>query len=348
MTKRTWLKLAAVAAGTYVVAKRVLPPSYSFAGKVAIVTGGSRGLGLELARRLGAQGAHVAICARDPDELAAAVEDLDRRGVEAFAGPCDVTDRGQVAGFVRAVLGRFGRIDLLINNAGLIEAGPVEEMTEADYDASLAVHFYAPLYFVEAALPAMKRQRSGRIVNIASIGGLMNQPHILPYNVGKFALVAYSEGLGVELAKDGIRVTTVCPGLMRTGSPFNASFKGQHRKEFGWFAGIGSLPVISISSGDAADRILDAVARGKREFVFPALWKGITTGHDLFKNTSLAVMEQMNKLFPGPGGIGTGVRLGRESESAFTRSPVTALNREAASRNNEWTPDPATVNPQEG
>ncbi|HEX6984887.1 MAG TPA: SDR family oxidoreductase [Planctomycetaceae bacterium] len=336
MHARSWLKVAAVAAGGYVVAKRLLPPSYSFADKVVIVTGGSRGLGLELSRRLADAGAHLAICARDPEELAAAAEELSDRGRgDVFAGPCDVTDRGQVADFVRAVVGRFGRVDVLINNAGVIEVGPMEEITEEDYDRALATHLYGPLYFVEAVLPAMKRRRAGRIANIASIGGRISVPHLLSYTASKFALVGWSEGLGVELAREGIRVTTVCPGLMRTGSPFNASFKGQHRKEFAWFAGLGSLPVLSIDSGTAADRILDAVARGKREYIFPVLWKTVVTAHDLFRNTSLFVSENMNRLYPGPGGIGTGRRLGWESESAFTRSPVTALNRAAARRNNE-------------
>ena len=336
MTKRTWLKVAALAAGGYLVAKRIAPPAYSFADRVVIVTGGSRGLGLELSRRLAASGAHIAICAREPEELAAAADELSEiASGDVFAGPCDVTDRDEVGAFVREVLRRYGRVDVLINNAGVIDAGPVEMMTEADYDRSIATHLYAPIYFVDAVLPAMKRQRGGRIANIASIGGRISVPHLVPYTASKFALVGWSEGLGVELAKDRVRVTTICPGLMRTGSPFNAGFKGQHRKEFGWFVGLGSMPVLSISSGAAADRILDAIARGKREYIFPVLWKAAVTGHDLFRNTSLFIAENMNRLYPRPGGIETGRRLGWESESAFTRSPITALNRAAAARNNE-------------
>lgn len=337
MKPEAWLKLAAVAAGGYLVATRLLPPGYSFAGKVVIVTGGSRGLGLELARRLADAGSHIAICARNSEELKAAQDDLRPRaeGV-VIAEVCDVIDRSQVTAFVRRVFDRFGRIDVLINNAGVIEAGPVETMTEGDYRRSIETHLFGPLHFVDAVLPVMKQQRHGKIVNIASIGGKISPPHILSYTAGKFALVGWSEGLGVELAKDGIRVTTVCPGLMRTGSMINAGFKGQHRKEYGWFAVGSSLPVLSIDSGTAADRILDAVARGRREYVFPVLWRAIVGGHDLFRNTSLCVMENMNRLFPGPGGIGTERRLGRDSESRFTQSPVTSLSRTAAQRNNEY------------
>jgi NAD(P)-dependent dehydrogenase (short-subunit alcohol dehydrogenase family) len=329
------LKLAAIGAGGYVVAKRLLPPSYTFAGKVAIVTGGSRGLGLELARQLALSGAHVAICARDETELEVARDDLASLGADAFAASCDVTDRGDVERFVGEVLDRFGRVDVLINNAGIIQASPVECTTEEDYDRSLATHFYGPMYFVEAVLPGMKARRQGRIANIASIGGKLSPPHLLPYTAGKFALVGYSEGLGVELAKDGIRVTTICPGLMRTGSIVNAEFKGQHRKEYGWFAAGASIPVVTIDSTEAARRILDAIARGRREFIFPNFWKLAVTGHDVFRDTSLAVMEQMNKLFPSPGGIGPETRIGSESESAFTRRVVSESNREAALRNNE-------------
>ncbi|MBA3314641.1 MAG: SDR family oxidoreductase [Planctomycetota bacterium] len=335
MRKRTLLKLATVAAGGYIVAKRMLPPGYTYAGKVAIVTGGSRGLGLELARNLVLSGAHVAICARDEAELEVAREELEARGADVYAAACDVTERSDVERFVGDVVSRFGRVDVLINNAGIIAASPTECLTEDDYDRSLATHLYGPMYFIEAVLPHMKARRQGRIANIASIGGKLSPPHILSYTAGKFALVGYSEGLGVELAKDGIRVTTVCPGLMRTGSMINAEFKGQHRKEYGWFAAGASIPVVTIDSTEAARRILDAVARGRREYIFPIFWKIVVTGHELFRDTSLAVMEQMNKLFPTPGGIGPESRLGRDSESAFTRSAFTQANREAAVRNNE-------------
>jgi NAD(P)-dependent dehydrogenase (short-subunit alcohol dehydrogenase family) len=335
MRKGTVLKFAALAAGGYLIAQRVLPPGYSFAGKVAIVTGGSRGLGLELARQLALSGAHVAICARDEAELEVAREMLEARGADVFAAACDVTVRDEVERFVGDVLARFGRVDVLINNAGIIQATPMECATEDDYDRSLATHFYGPMYFVEAVLPHMQGRRQGRIANIASIGGKLSPPHLLPYTASKFALVGYSEGLGVELAKDGIRVTTICPGLMRTGSMVNAEFKGQHRKEYGWFAAGASIPVVTIDSTEAARRILDAIARGRREFIFPNFWKIAVTGHDVFRDTSLAVMAQMNKLFPAPGGIGPAQRKGFESESAFTRSKLTHANREAAVRNNE-------------
>ena len=119
----------------------------------------------------------------------------------------------------------------------------------------MAVHFWGPLQTMPAAIPVMRRQRGGRIVNVSSIGGKIGVPHLAPYCASKFALTGLSESMRAELAKDGIHVTTVCPGMMRTGSPFNAWFKGRHREEFAWFAISDSLPVASIDA--AASRVAD-------------------------------------------------------------------------------------------
>src|SRR5205807_1998888 len=121
-------------------------------------------------------------------------------------------------------------------------------------EEAMRVMYWGPLYAMLAVLPQMRARREGRIVNISSIGGRVPVPHLLPYVGGKFALTGLSDGMHAELAKDGIRVTTVCPGLMRTGSPPNADFKGQHRKEYAWFAISGALPLFSISAERAARR----------------------------------------------------------------------------------------------
>lgn len=222
MNSRTWLGVGAVAAGFFLArsaarrARRI-----SLANKVVVVTGGSRGLGLVLARALLARGARVAICARDVEALDRVHHELSARGT-VFAAPCDVTDRADVGRFMWRVKEALGPIDALINNAGVIQVGPMELMAAEDFDAALSAHFWAPLFTTLAVLPQMRRRREGRIVNIASIGGKVALPHLLPYSVSKFALHGFSSGLRSELAKDGIRVTTVCPGLMRTGSAGNA------------------------------------------------------------------------------------------------------------------------------
>ena len=129
----------------------------------------------------------------------------------------------------------------------MIQVGPLEEMTVEDYEESMKVHFWAPFYLVEAVLPGMRQRQRGRIVNIASIGGKISVPHLLPYSASKFALVGFSEGLRAELAADRIYVTTACPGLMRTGSHVHATFKGQHKKEYTWFSIANASPLLSTS-----------------------------------------------------------------------------------------------------
>jgi NAD(P)-dependent dehydrogenase (short-subunit alcohol dehydrogenase family) len=308
---------------------------YDLRDKVVLITGGSRGLGLVLAREAGRQGAHVAICARDAEELVRARADLRGRGVHLFAIPCDVTDREQVDETVRAVERHFGRLDVLINNAGVIEVGPVETMTLADYEEAMNTHFWAPLYATLAALPGMRRRRQGRIVNISSIGGKIALPHLVPYDASKFALVGLSEGLRAELGREGIVVTTVCPGLMRTGSPRNAYFKGQHRAEYVWFSLGDALPIMSTSAESAARQILDACKRGDAEIVLTIPSKVAAAFHGLFPGLTADILGVVNRFLPGPGGIGTERALGKDSQSALSPSPLTVLNERAAARNNE-------------
>jgi NAD(P)-dependent dehydrogenase (short-subunit alcohol dehydrogenase family) len=158
-------------------------------------------------------------------------------------------------------------LDVLINAAVVIQAGPVGHMTVADYEDAMATHFWGPLFTILAALPHMRRAGARRIVNISSIGGKMLVPHLLPYCASKFALTALSEGLRAELASAGIRVTTVCPGLMRTGSTYNAWFKGQSRREFAWFHVSDSIPGISIDARRAARQVIAACRRGDAELI---------------------------------------------------------------------------------
>jgi NAD(P)-dependent dehydrogenase (short-subunit alcohol dehydrogenase family) len=314
---------------------------YDLRDKVVLVTGGSRGLGLVLAREAGRQGAHVAICARDAEELARARTDLRGRGAHMFAIPCDVTDREDVDRMVLAVENHFGRVDVLVNNAGVIEVGPVETMTLADYEEAMATHFWAPLYATLAVLPGMRQRRQGRIVNISSIGGKVAVPHLVPYDASKFALVGLSEGLRAELAREGIVVTTICPGLMRTGSPRHAWFKGQHRAEYAWFSLGDALPLLSTSAESAARQVLDACKRGDAEVVLTLPAKLAVAFHGLFPGLTADFLGLVNRFLPGPGGIGTERARGKDSESAVSPSVLTALNERAAARNNELEPGPA-------
>src|SRR3977135_2704493 len=158
-------------------------------GRNVLVTGGSRGLGLVIARQLALAGARVAICARDEETLERARAELATYGGRVLAVKCDVTRRDEVEQMVARVADELGPIDALINNAGTITVGPVDTMDVEDFQAAMDVTFWAPLHVILAVLPDMRRRRAGRIVNVASIGGKISVPHLLPYSPSKVARV---------------------------------------------------------------------------------------------------------------------------------------------------------------
>jgi len=331
------LLLAAAGVGALLAARAVLKRQreYNFRGKAVLITGGSRGLGLVLARELAREGARLAICARDPKELERAQNELQRMGADVIAVPCDVTDRAQVNEMVSVVRRHFGEIDVLVNNAGIIQVGPVEVTTLDDYEEAMKTHFWGPLYTTFAVLPDMRRRGEGRIVNVSSIGGKISVPHLLPYSASKFALVGLSEGLRAELGKDGIVVTTVCPGLVRTGSPRNATFKGQHRAEYAWFSISDSFPATSMKAERAARQIIAACRRGEAEVILSLQAVLAVKFHQLFPELSSDLLQLANRLLPAPGGIGKKRAKGKDSESEFSPSLLTTLGDKAALRNNE-------------
>jgi NAD(P)-dependent dehydrogenase (short-subunit alcohol dehydrogenase family) len=304
-------------------------------GKVALITGGSRGLGLVLARHLATEGARIAICARDEQELLEARRDLQTRGADVFATPCDLRNRHEVEAMVARVEAHFGSIDILINTAGVISVGPLEEMTIEDFYDAMDSNFWSGVYTALSVLPGMRRRRSGRIVNITSIGGKIAVPHLLPYSASKFAFVGFSRGLRSEVMKDGIVVTTVVPGLMRTGSPRNADFKGKHHLEYAWFSISDSLPIASMDADRAARQIIDAMKSGEVEITLTAPARLAATADALFPEFTGRLLVAANRLLPGPGGIGQRTAKGKDSTSAVSPSLLTAMSDRAAERNNE-------------
>jgi len=335
--KNLALTLGAVGAGVWLAYKAYRWANrFDFAGKTVLVTGGSRGLGLVLARHLAREGANLAICARDPDELDRARDDLARHGAtNVQTVVCDITDRGQVERMVQEVRERFGGVDVLINNAGTIAVGPVQTMTLDDYREAMDTHFWAPLYTTLAALPDMRRRGGGRVVNITSIGGKVAVPHLVPYDASKFALVGLSEGLRAELAQEGIVVTTVVPGLMRTGSPPNAYFKSRHRAEYAWFTIGDSTPGYAMHADRAAGKILNACRLGEAEVILTVPAKLAVWFHGLFPGLTSDILAVVNRTLPGPGGIGTQRVRGWQSQSEWAPSALTALSDRATRQNNE-------------
>jgi NAD(P)-dependent dehydrogenase (short-subunit alcohol dehydrogenase family) len=309
--------------------------AYDFRDKVVLITGGSRGLGLELSRELAAKGAKLAICARDPGELRRAKDELEASGARVFTHQCDVTDKADVDTLVATVAAHLGPVDVLVNNAGVIEVGPLESMTLGDFEETMKTHFWGPLYATMAVLPRMRARRSGRIVNISSIGGKIGVPHLVPYCASKFALAGLSEGLRAELVKENVYVTAVYPGLMRTGSPRNATFKGQHRAEYAWFSISDALPVTAMSSKRAARQIVSAAGRGEAEVILSVQARAAIAFKHLCPELAADLAAVANALLPAPGGIGTGRALGKDSESKLSPSPLTVLGERAALRNNE-------------
>ncbi len=337
-----WLAAGAVGVGLLAAARAIRRrPPLDFKDRVALITGGSRGLGLLMARELALQGARLAILARDPDEL-----DLARRELTAvshhrvLALPCDIREQREAEWAVGATAERFGRLDVLINNAGVVQVGPIEHMTLEDYEDALKIHFWGPLYLIRAALPWLRRERSGRIVNIASVGGKIAIPHMAPYSASKFAEVGLSNALQAELAKDGVYVTTVCPGLMRTGSHVNALFKGRRRKEFAWFALSDALPVTSISGRRAARRIIEACRYGEPHLVITPQARLAVAAAALMPGLTARTLALVNRFLPSPadgadGDDGREARPGWQQASRWVPSALTRLADEAAVENNE-------------
>jgi NAD(P)-dependent dehydrogenase (short-subunit alcohol dehydrogenase family) len=315
--------------------------AYDFSGKSVVITGGSRGLGLVMARELADEGARLTLIARDEDELDRAIADIRTR--QPFADVLkvvgDVRRRYDAERAIAQALEHHGAVDVLINNAGIIQVGPIDHMTLADFEDAMNTHFWGPLYMTVAAMPHMRRQGAGRIVNIASIGGKIAVPHLVPYSASKFALVGLSDGLRAELAADNIVVTTVCPGLMRTGSPVNAMFKGRRPQEYAWFAISDSLPLSSIDATRAARQIINACRYGDAELIVTVQAKLAVLLRYAAPELFASMMAFTNQLLPPPAPTreGNEARTGRESESEWAdpSAPLTAPTYKAAEENNE-------------
>jgi short-subunit dehydrogenase len=329
---------AAVGLGALVVANAVYKEvtKYKLRGKVVLITGGSRGLGLVMARQLARKGARLAICARNSDQLDRARQELEGMGAEVIAFTCDVTDRSQVQSMITDIRQHYGQIDVLINNAGVISVGPMETMNIEDYEEAMQTHFWAPLYTMLAVIPHMKARGGGRIVNISSVGGKVALPHMLPYSASKFALVGLSEGMRSELKKDNVLVTTVIPDLTRTGSPRNVNVKGNHQAEYAWFKIADSLPLLTQSAETAASRTISAIEQGEAEIVLTFSGKLVDAIHGIAPGFVADVMGFINEMLPeaGPGSMDK-VK-GYQAESKKSNNFFTSSTDKAAKDNNEF------------
>ncbi|HEX2874723.1 MAG TPA: SDR family oxidoreductase [Polyangiaceae bacterium] len=306
------------------VERAISPISAELRGKVVVVCGGSRGLGRALAGELVQRGARVAICARKAEALIETQRWLESQGDKVLADVCDLRDEAQSRTFLRRVEQELGAIDVLIANAATIDVGPVEALRPSDFNAAMSEIFGSAMNATLAALPAMRARRNGAIVIVSSVGGRLGVPHLSAYSSAKFAQIGFAEALSAEVAKDGVRVLTVTPGLMRTGSHVHATFRGQSEHELAWFGASAMAPLVSIGVERAARHIVRAIARRERYLTFtPAAHVGIWL-HDVAPHLFAFLAAAVARLLPNGGGPAASSQ-GRKGSEVFRESPSTLL-----------------------
>ncbi|HEY3704470.1 MAG TPA: SDR family NAD(P)-dependent oxidoreductase, partial [Terracidiphilus sp.] len=293
------------AAATAIFAGRRKTRSHQMRGKIVLITGSSRGLGLATAEEFARLGARIVLTARDAEELERARHLLLERAAlttaDVIAVPADLSRQEEAEYLVHRALETWGRIDVLVNNAGIITVGPIENQTVEDFRKVMDTNFFSAVHCTLAALPHMLKNRAGTVVNITSIGGKVAVPHLLPYSASKFAAVGFSEGLHAELHGKGIHVLTVCPGLMRTGSHLNALFAGDAAAEYQWFSIGATTPGLAASARHAARRIVRGVLNRETElFITP---QAALAGRlaQVTPGMTAAAMSLVNKILPAAG-----------------------------------------------
>lgn len=310
-----------------VTLRRQFDSRYSLAGKRVLVTGGSRGLGLALARELAGRGARLALLARNAEELETAAAELRGRGTEVQVLVADVQEGTQLEDALSEAVRHFGGLDVLVNVAGVIQAGPQANLLLEDYQEAMDVNFYAPLRAMQAARSELRRSR-GRILNVASVGGKVGIPHLASYSASKFALVGLGQVWRAELADEGVSVTTACPGLMQTGSARNAAIKGERQAEYALFATLDNLPGLSLKAAEAARRMVDALERGDAEPVIGGPARFLSLSQALAPQLTADLMALSVRFLPGRG-KDDARQQGKELESGLTRANPVKRRSEA-------------------
>ncbi len=292
-----------------------------------LITGGSRGLGLAIARELVQAGARVALLARDEQQLRLARVSIQKQfGVEVDLVVCDLREPPQIQLVTTLLLERWGRIDVLINNAGIIQLGPADPMDTAEFENAMSVHFWAPFHIMREVIPFMRKQGGGRIVNISSIEGKLAFPYMAPYCASKFALVGLSDALRTELARERIYITTVAPGLMRTGAHPGVQPQGEPIQKYIGVSSAAIAHLLSMSAERAARRIVRACVRGERTLDLSLITKLAVRAQALAPSTVGAAMELANNLWPKADAVKSErTRSGWQSPSLYSPSLLVRL-----------------------
>lgn len=307
---------------------------------VAVVAGGSRGLGLLICRHLATRGFEVHTCARSRDELARARTEFIGEGLSLHTTVCDVRDQEQVRDWIAGV--GPSRVEVAIHVAGVIQVLPAGAATVAMYEDAIRTMLLGPIHLTDALLGAMREAGRGRIGIVSSLGGVVSAPRLVPYGAAKFGARGFSEGLSADLTGSGVTCTTVVPGLMRTGAHTHARFLRRGGDDYRWFAVGASLPVVSIDADRAARRIVDAVLAGKPWLSLTPLAWCAERAHGLAPATTIRLTGLISRLLPSSPASGEerttdlapGGRLRGRVMSGGLRI-LTALGDRAARRNNE-------------
>jgi NAD(P)-dependent dehydrogenase (short-subunit alcohol dehydrogenase family) len=269
-------------------------------GKVALVCGGSRGLGRAIAREFVRQGASVAICGREPEALERTRVWLEHCGGRVVAAECDLRNQASTREMFDRVARELGPIDIVVANAATLLVAPIETLGQHHFDDAMLEIFGTATRTALTALPDMQARRRGTIVFITSIGARFGVPHLAPYSAAKFAEAGFAEALGAEVAKDGVHVLTVFPGLMRTGSWLHGRFRGAPERELGWFGSAALAPLLSIDTESAARHVVRAIVLGKRRLTFTPAARLALAVHDFLPGVWWFASALAGRLLPRP------------------------------------------------
>jgi NAD(P)-dependent dehydrogenase (short-subunit alcohol dehydrogenase family) len=309
-------------------------------GRVAIVTGGARGLGLAITRALVRQGCRVAICGRDGETVLRCVEQLRTEGATIMGQACDLGDPDQATAFVQTVVEAYGAVDILVNNAAQCYVGPASELDSLDMQLALRNIFWAQFYPTKALLPQMRARRFGRIVNITSIGGKLPIPHQAAYVAAKHAATGWSETLALELEHEGITVSTLTPPPLRNGAPLHAHYNGRREAEFMWFASALTSPLSAIPAERVARVVVDAIIYGAQERAVSALSWLAARAHGVAPGLVASGLRWFARRMPATAEPGTSssMRLGSEIAGSSSDTAIQQLARRVARDEERYLP----------
>jgi len=267
---------------------------------LAWVAGGSRGLGYAIAEQLGRSGYRVLITARTGADLDRAQAQLEADELDVITRVHDVRDAAGARDLVAETESRYGPIEVAVAVAGVISVGPVQDQAEA-YDQSVDIMLHGPINVAHAVLGPMRDRGRGRIGIVTSIAGLIPIPHLVAYSAAKHGAVGFARALATELTGSGISVSTIIPGLMRTGGHWHADYHGRPQAEYGWFTALSAMPIVAIDAERAARIIVRGVLTGRRKIIFTLPARLGDLVYRLSPEATGLAIGAAGRLLPAPG-----------------------------------------------